>query len=204
MQGGSRRWAYYSVGILILTLGVALSIKARLGTGPFDALLVGLHERIGLTVGAWEIIAGLLLVLLNGAIGREKPDYAALLTALLTGGCIDFWLFAIGDGLDSASLAARLALLAAGFFIAGFGIAVHLQGHVALGPIDRSMMVIHKLTGWNIAISRAIVSTLLLLLALAFSGPIGIGTVLFTLLSGAVISMFIPYVAARPNPHAKA
>lgn len=50
------KYMYYGIGILILSLGISLTIQSGLGTSPFDALLVGLSKKIGLTVGSWEEI----------------------------------------------------------------------------------------------------------------------------------------------------
>lgn len=48
---------FYLFGLIILTLGIALSVLSLLGTSPFDALLVGLFRTFGLTIGSWENVA---------------------------------------------------------------------------------------------------------------------------------------------------
>src|SRR5690625_3780381 len=63
---------FYIIGIVILTFGIALSIQSTLGTSPFDALLVGLHRTIGLTIGSWEIVVGFAMVLGNAVIRSEE------------------------------------------------------------------------------------------------------------------------------------
>lgn len=45
------QYLIYAIGILILTLGITLTIQSKLGSSPFDALLVGLSLNVGLTVG---------------------------------------------------------------------------------------------------------------------------------------------------------
>lgn len=55
-------YAFYVLGILIMTLGISFTILSDLGTSPFDALLVGLSINVGLTVGSWEIIIALIMV----------------------------------------------------------------------------------------------------------------------------------------------
>ena len=63
-----QHFVIYGVGILILTLGIALTIQSQLGTSPFDALLVGLAETVGLTVGSWEIIIAMILIVVNSLL----------------------------------------------------------------------------------------------------------------------------------------
>jgi len=47
---------FYVSGIIIMTFGIALTIRSLMGTSPFDALLVGLFQTFGLTIGRWEIV----------------------------------------------------------------------------------------------------------------------------------------------------
>lgn len=54
------KFTFYILGILLLTLGICLTIQSNLGTSPFDAVLVGLSVKVGLTVGSWEIIIALI------------------------------------------------------------------------------------------------------------------------------------------------
>src|SRR5690625_1391930 len=88
---------FYIIGIVILTFVIALSIQSTLGTSPFDALLVGLHRTIGLTIGSWEIVVGFAMVLGNAVIEKKRPEFFALITSLITGIGIDSWMFLIRD-----------------------------------------------------------------------------------------------------------
>ncbi|RXT03884.1 YitT family protein [Ammoniphilus sp. CFH 90114] len=197
-----RRFTFYTLGILILTLGIALSILSNLGTGPFDAVLVGLYRSFGMTIGSWEIVLGLFLVLCNAVAEKRRPEFLALLTSFITGIGIDFWMYLLGDWLLPETIQSRIFLLAMGMVIGGLGIAVNLQANWAPNPMDRSMQVVTKLTGFNFAISRALISIVLVFIAFIFSGPIGVGTILSTLFTGVIINWFMPFVERldkKPN-----
>jgi len=71
---GKVQYVFYVVGILILTLGISFTIQSDLGTSPFDALLVGLSQNVGLTVGSWEIILAFLLIGCNSCLKRQRPE----------------------------------------------------------------------------------------------------------------------------------
>ena len=77
--------------------------------------------------------------------------------------------------------------------VLGLGVTVNLQADFAPNPMDRSMLVINELTGLNVAISRALVSLVLVILAFIFSGPIGIGTLFSALFTGVFIKFFMRY-----------
>jgi uncharacterized membrane protein YczE len=185
---------FYLIGILLLTLGVTLTIRSNLGTSPFDALLVGLFKTIGLTVGSWEIILGLTIVLINAMIQRQQPEYMALLTSLITGMGIDGWLWML-RWIHPDTFMSRFLLIALGMIIVGLGTAIYLQSRFAPIPIDRSMLIIQELTGKSITYSRALISILLVILAFILKGPIGIGTLLNAFLVGGIIQFFMPYVS---------
>ncbi|MYL50720.1 YitT family protein [Halobacillus litoralis] len=185
------RTMYYTVGIMIMTLGIALTIQSAQGTSPFDALLVGLHRTFGLTIGSWEIVVGFSMIVFNAIAEKRRPELLALATSLLTGIGIDFWVFTIRDTIHPDVFWTQMICLVAGMIIAGFGIALNLQADFAPNPFDRMMLVVSKLTGWNVSISRALISILLVILAFIFSGAIGIGTVMITLFSGPVIQGFM-------------
>ncbi len=179
---------------MILTLGIALTIQSRLGTSPFDALLVGLHRTVGLTIGSWEIVVGLTMVLCNALLEKKRPEYFALLTSLFTGIGIDCWVFLFRDWIEPDSWVGQWICLLLGLIFTGIGVATYLQSKFAPNPMDRSMLIISKLTGWTVTYSRALISIILVLIALLFNGPIGIGTLLNALFSGVIISFFIPYI----------
>lgn len=87
------KYVVYAGGILLLTLGIALTIQSNLGASPFDALLVGLSLNVGFSVGSWEIILACILICGNSLLSKQKPEILGLLTAFITGLGIDIWLF---------------------------------------------------------------------------------------------------------------
>ena len=185
---------FYFCGLLILTLGIALAILSALGTSPFDALLVGLYRTFGLSVGSWEIVVGFIMVLGNALLERVRPEYFALITSFVTGIGIDSWLFLLRLFGEPQTFAGQWIYLVLSIVLTGVGVAIYLQSKVAPNPMDRSMLIVAKLTRLNITYSRAIINVFLVLLALLFSGAIGIGTLLNALLTGAVIHFVLPYM----------
>lgn len=187
---------FYCCGVLILTLGIALTIQSALGASPFDSLLVGLHHTFGLTVGSWEIVVGLTMVMGNALAEKKRPEYFALLTSFVTGAGIDTWLFILGGWIAPGSWIGQFICLAIGFILMGIGVAAYLQSDFAPNPMDRSMIVLSKWTGWNVTFARALISIVLVVLSYLFDGAIGIGTLLNALFSGVMIGFFLPYVKA--------
>lgn len=69
------KYVYYGLGVLVLSLGISLTIQSGLGASPFDALLVGLSKEFGLTVGSWEVLISIIILICNSILVRKKPVF---------------------------------------------------------------------------------------------------------------------------------
>ncbi|MDM5337321.1 YitT family protein [Fictibacillus enclensis] len=183
---------FYFIGILILTLGIALSIISNLGTSPYDAFLVGLFRTIGLTVGSWEIIIALVMMGMNGVLLRKRPEFLALGTAIVTGAGIDAWYFSLTGWILPDTVLFQLLLLVLGMLLIGIGTALYLQGNIAPIPFDRLMLILQEKLGLTLSTSRLLISMIVLSFAYFLHGPIGVGTLLTALFNGWILSLFMP------------
>lgn len=180
------------MGILILTLGISLTIQSKLGTSPFDALLVGLSKNVGLTVGSWEIILALLLIGSNSLLARQRPEILGLVTALITGIGIDMWLFLLHDIVSPDLWFSQAVCFTIGLVVVGLGTATYLHTNFAPIPVDRLTLIIKELTRKTVFFSRTLIYILFLMLAIIFNGPIGVGTLLTVCLGGYILHFFMP------------
>src|SRR3989337_2588400 len=89
MASWKKRLIIYLLGLVTLALGIALAIRAGIGTGAWDALNVGLERHLGLTVGSWVILVGLIMVLINAVLTKSKPEFTALITVFVIGPFVD-------------------------------------------------------------------------------------------------------------------
>src|SRR5699024_9413672 len=187
---------FYLIGLIILTLGIALTIQSALGTSPFDALLVGLYRTFGLTIGSWAIVVGTTMLLLNALAEKKQPAYVAFPTSVVTGVGIDTWLVLIQDRLAPTVWSGQTIVLSLGLLFSALGMATYLHSNIAPNPMDRSMLIVSELTGWNVSNARVAINATLVIVAFLFSGPIGIGTLANALFSGMIIAFFLPYINA--------
>ncbi|KIL51818.1 YczE/YyaS/YitT family protein [Jeotgalibacillus soli] len=185
---------FYLVGLLLLSFGICMLIFADLGAGPWDAMYVGLSQKMGLTVGTWVFIVGFLLILLNALLLKKKPDFFAVITIFLIGSFIDFWLIMVFSELVVTSMAIRVSMLVSGIFIMAIGISFYLQSNFARNPIDNLMLAVQYRTGKSLSFSKTIMEVTVLVIALIIGGPIGIGTVLVAFGIGPLIQLFYKWV----------
>ncbi|MFZ3591416.1 YczE/YyaS/YitT family protein [Bacillus sp. DJP31] len=195
----SKRLTFYLIGLLILSIGVTLTIKSDLGAGPWDALNVGLSSTFGLTVGSWVIIVGLILILLNALLLKERPDIFAVLTIVIVGGLIDFWLIYVFKTLNPTQFMHQIVILLLGLVFLSLGISTYLQAKYPLIPIDRFMLSIQFRLKVNLMIAKTIGELTALVLALVFKGPIGLGTIIIAFSVGPLVQLFFPRLEQLKN-----
>ncbi|OEH91335.1 YczE/YyaS/YitT family protein [Bacillus solimangrovi] len=186
------RFGIYILGIIILSFSVSLIIKADLGAGAWDALNVGLSKTVGFTVGTWVFIIGFILIFLNAWIAKERPMFTAIATIILIGIAIDFWLINALASWNPNDLVARIAVFGFALFFLAFGVALYLQSEFPINPIDHLMVVLHVRFNLSITVTKTIAEVAALVLAYIFNGPIGIGTIVITILIGPIIGFFNP------------
>lgn len=186
------KYTFYVIGIFILTLGIFLTIQSNIGTSPFDALLVGLSKNVGLTVGSWEVIIAFILIGCNSMLSRQYPELLGFITAFITGLGIDMWLLLFRDIVTPEIWYSKVVCFGFGLILIGFGTATYLHTNFAPIPVDRLTLIIKKLTNTSISFSRTLIYLIFLLLAIIFSGPIGVGTLLTVCLGGLLLNYFMP------------
>lgn len=184
---------FYIAGIIILSLGIALSIQSLLGTSPFDALLVGLYRTFGLTIGTWEVVVGTSMIIGNAIAERKQPEWMGFITSILTGIGIDTWLFLLKPSIVPVTWPMQSIVLIVGIICTAIGTSLYLQSRIAPNPMDRSMLIIVEKLNWSISKARIAINILLVTLAFIFGGAIGIGTVINALFSGMLIGFIIPF-----------
>ena len=98
-----------------------MMILSDLGAGAWDAMYVGLSESVGLTVGSWVFLIGVLLIIINSLLMKTTPDFLAIITIVIIGALIDFWLLSVFHDFLATELGLRIFMLTAGILIIGLG-----------------------------------------------------------------------------------
>ncbi|QMT16805.1 YitT family protein [Planococcus maritimus] len=189
------KYFFYVFGLLLLSLGIALTILSDLGTSPFDALLVGLSFNVGLTVGSWEIIIAAIMIVGNAMLGRQRPELLGIMTAIIVGIGIDLWLHILSAIVVPENITSQTLYFTAGLLAVGVGSAIYLHTNFAPIPVDRLTLLVKELAKTNLFVSRTAIYLMFLVLAIVFSGPIGIGTVLTVCFGGLILNAIMPVTA---------
>ena len=180
-----KRAIFYLLGLFIIALGASGVIISNVGAGAWDAVNVGLSQQFGLTTGNWLIIIGFLILLFNAFLLKKPIDFTAFLTSFLLGFMIDFWMLLIFDSLVVETALLNILLFTAGFIVMCFGAGTYLQANFAPTPIDSLMLAVSQKFNLSLGRARLYCEIFAVLLGLAVSGPVSVGTV--------IIAVFIGY-----------
>lgn len=193
----ARRLIQLYVGLVAFAFGEALIVEANLGVMSWDVLHQGLVRQLGLTIGQWSIIVGLVVLLLWIPL-REKPGIGTVSNVLVIGACLDLflhWLPAI-DG-----LVPRIVLLVVGIVINGAATAAYIGARFGSGPRDGLMTGLVRRTGGSIRLVRTGIEVAVVIIGWVLGGNFGLGTALFALTIGPIIHVFLPpLTVAGPMP----
>ncbi|WP_347568857.1 YitT family protein [Evansella sp. AB-P1] len=177
------RWSVFLIGLIIMSFGIALIIRADLGSAPWDVLHIGLTEQVGLTVGTWTIIMGFLLLVVATCISKEIPKLGAFLNMLFVGLFVDLFLFIIHT---PDVLFLKGFYLVVGILIMGLGIGIYISPKCGVGPRDSLMLAVSQKTGFTVAQVRITMELIVLGAGWLLGGPVFVGTILFSVTIGHV------------------
>lgn len=185
------RWIFFIGGLAILACGVALTIKGQsYGIGSWDVLHVGLYQSLGLTIGTWSILLGLLIIILSAVVLKELPKIGTIMNMALTGLFIDFFNAIIPDVHTTVG---QLICFVSGVIILGIGDAIYITANLGAGPRDSLMLIAVERLKLSITVARTAMEFLVAVTGYLIGGPIGLGTVIMVFVLGPVIQISFKY-----------
>ncbi|QHA93019.1 YitT family protein [Bacillus sp. N1-1] len=188
------RWGFFFVGLAVLGLGIAMTIKGKtFGIGPWDVFHYGLFKQFGLTIGSWSIITGFIILACTSLYTKSLPQLGAFLNMLLLGLFIDFFLYILPD---PVTLLSQGIVFIVGIVVLGYGIGLYVTSGLGAGPRDGIMLLIVEKTGWRIDWVRNGIEIAVLLLGWLLGGPVGIGSIVIAFMLGKMIQFSMPQCKA--------
>ena len=81
-----------SLGLLIFSLGVHLTVKADIGLAPWDVFAMGLSNHLPLTFGQATMMISIIIVIVDILL-KEQIGLGTILDAIIVGIGIDLFFF---------------------------------------------------------------------------------------------------------------
>jgi uncharacterized membrane protein YczE len=168
-----RRLPPLVAGIALISLGIALSVRAHLGLAPWDVFHQGLSDRTGISLG-WVIIGVGVVVLIAWVPLHQRFGVGTIINTVLVGALVKVFLAVIGT---PDVMVVRIAMLLGA--VAAFGIGGGLYIGAALGPGPRDgIMTAITARGHRLWVVRTVLELSVFGIGWALGGNVGVGTAL--------------------------
>lgn len=205
------RYILLILGVSIMSLGIALSLKSTLGTPPISCIPAVLAVAFPLTVGEFTIIFNALLVLFQIILLKkiELSQLAQMLICILFGYMIDFNLSWIGF-ISPTNYISQWILLIISCFVLAFGLVIEVKSDITMLPGDGAVVaigeVLNKDWGKVKPFFDITVVSIGVILALAFIGHLeGVreGTIFSAISVGFIIQFYNNLFGERIDDYLK-
>lgn len=175
----------------VVSAGIALMVSSHLGVSPADILSTGGAERLGIGVGTMGWISGAIFTLLAWSLKRP-PQWGTLVGAVFVGLFVNI---AIDLTPEPEALIARVPMLIVGLALIYTAVSIGVATMLGTGPMELLMLGLSD-KGVSIQVARWGLEAVIFVIGVVLGGELGVGTILFVLLTGPVLARTIPPCAA--------
>lgn len=189
----------YLVGLFIMTIGVAISVKSNLGVSPVSSIPYTMTCVWGIEMGKATILFHCVLVLLQIALLRGNFRPISLLqvgAGVIFGYFTTFCNYLMSLVAIPDNLVIRLLLLLVSAFLIALGIFLYLPADLIPLAGEGAMQAVSQITGIEFSrvkvgfdCTMVAVSAITCLAVLHTLGSVGIGTVVAAVLVGTLHGM---------------
>ncbi|MGL5866765.1 MAG: YczE/YyaS/YitT family protein [Dermatophilaceae bacterium] len=183
-----RRLGQLVVGLTLFGVTMALLLRAGLGLEPWGVFTYGLIQHISMSYGQMVIVSSFVILLLWIPL-RQWPGLGTIANALVIGIATDLTLAVVPP---IEGLGWRAAVMVVGVVGNGFAGAMYIGSQLGPGPRDGLMTGLHRRTGRSIRLVRTGIEITVVAVGWLLGGIVGVGTVVYALLIGPVVQLFLP------------
>lgn len=185
------RWIFFIVGLFVLGLGFAMTVKAKvLGVGPWEVLSDGLSLQIGGTIAFWTSGVGFIIMVITALVLKEWPKIGTWLNMILIGVFLGMFVRILPD--PSPGISTWLMFFG-GVIVISIGVGMYVSPRLGAGPRDYLMIVLNEKFGWSIRASRTLVEVLAAVTGWLLGGVAGVGTIIVALGVGPLVQWTLPF-----------
>lgn len=199
MPRRTRRLTQLVAGLVGYAVSMALTMRATLGSTPWDVFHQGVAGRTALSVGTVTVVVAAGVLLLWVPL-RERPGLGTVANVVVIGVTVDLALAVLPA---PEALWLRVGLAAAGIVLNAVATAAYIGVGLGPGPRDGLMTGLAARTGLSVRLVRTAIEVTVVLVGWALGGVFGPVTVVYALAVGPLVQWFLPRVsvgAVSPSP----
>ena len=175
------------IGLWIFGTGDAVIIAAGLGVAPWTVLAQGIGIQFDWTIGQATFFISVMVLFLWIPL-KEKPGVGTILNAILIAAAIDVMEPYLPHPEQQIYQFIQVLL---GTILVGIGSGFYLTANLGPGPRDGWMTGLQRITNIPIGRVRTTIEIIALLIGWKLGGVFGFGTIIFAILIGPVVALFL-------------
>jgi len=175
------------IGLWIFGTGDAVIIAAGLGVAPWTVLAQGIGIQFDWTIGQATFFISVIVLFLWIPL-KEKPGVGTILNAILIAAAIDVMEPYLPHPEQQIYQFIQVLL---GTILVGIGSGFYLTANLGPGPRDGWMTGLQRITNIPIGRVRTTIEIIALLIGWKLGGVFGFGTIIFAILIGPVVALFL-------------
>lgn len=190
-----KRICLFTVGLFIMSLGVAFSIISMLGTTPISSISYSLTLITNINIGITTFIFNAALIFIQMIILRSrfrKKRLLQFINCVMFGYFTDLALYIVSFVPFDNSILCSVLFLIISIFLIAFGIFVYMPANIAPLPGEGCVEAVAIVTNWRfstikIAFDATMVIISLILCGLFYTnifGAVNVGTVISAFMVG--------------------
>ena len=171
-----------------MTLGVSLTVKSEVGAGAYDSVNFGLVKLLNINVSIAIQITSFIVVIIASIIRRKFLELTTFITAVLVGSSTEMWVMILKN-IGVNTIFEKVFTFFIGICLVATGIAIYIIPKLPANPTDDLMVALTEEKGISIMKAKLTIDTICIIITFALKGPIGIGTIIATVLIGPLIEI---------------
>lgn len=189
-----KRMLMYIVGLFVMTIGIAISVKSNLGVSPVSSIPYTMTCIWGIEMGKATILFHCFLVLLQIILLRKNykiKNLLQIIVGIVFGYFTTFCNWGVGFLPDPQNIIIRICMLLISTIFIAFGIFLYLPPDIMPLAGEGAMQAVSDVSGIafpkvkiGFDVSMVTVSLITCLIFIKSLGSVGIGTVIAAVLVG--------------------
>ncbi len=173
------------VGIAIMSFGCGMLVKAGYGADTSNALMTGIANMTGMSVGNTNALATIVYIVISYFLSRKRIGLGTILVPLIISFPMDY---AIRICVKAPDLLTGILLDLAALYIVSFGAAITIEFDLGASPFDCLSLGIADRFHLNYVTAKYLLDAFCVVSGLLLKGEVGVGTLLCLLVMGPFIS----------------
>lgn len=207
MKNAKLRLPMYFIGLFIMTIGIAVSVKSNLGVSPVSSIPYTITCVWGIEMGKATILFHCALVVIQIILMRRNfkiKNLLQIVIGIVFGYFTTFCNYCVSFLPTPENLIIRLAMVLVSAVLVAFGIFLYVPVDIMPLAGEGTMQAVSDITKLEFSkvkiafdVSMVAISLTVCLLLLHRFGSVGIGTVISSVLVGVILGVITKILGKR-------